>query len=121
MIPIIISIPFINSPIPPRSMNFSINSITLSLAMRFQHFFLNFRRSCSQAYSKNFLYTPTPSLGKKKGSTEERKERDGGFCCSREARMIRPANEVGQLFVFGQKLFLVGRAFDKKSETYSLI
>jgi hypothetical protein len=69
-------------------------------------------------------YTPQPHPLKKKGSTEERKERDGGFCCSREAKIIRLANEVDQpLFGSGQTLFLAGRAFYKKSDAraYSLI
>jgi len=67
---------------------------------------------------------PNPIPWKKKGSTEERKERDGGFCCSREAKIIRLANEVDQpLFGLGQTLFLAGRAFYKKSDAraYSLI
>lgn len=51
----------------------------------------------------------------KKYQKIERKERDDGFCCSREAKIIRQANEVGQpLFGFGQTLFLAGRAFYKK-------
>jgi len=61
---------------------------------------------------------------KEKGSTEERKERDGCFCCSREAKIICQANEVDQpLFGFGQTLFLTGQAFYKKNDarTYSLI
>uniref|UniRef100_A0A7C9ALZ2 Uncharacterized protein n=1 Tax=Opuntia streptacantha TaxID=393608 RepID=A0A7C9ALZ2_OPUST len=67
MISIIISIPFINSLIPPLSMNFSINFITLSFPMRFQHFLLNFLSIRSLAFFGNsFLFTLTPSLRKKK-------------------------------------------------------
>ncbi|KAF1856904.1 hypothetical protein Lal_00001988 [Lupinus albus] len=72
---------------------------------------------------KKVIIHPNSIPWKEKGSTEERKERDGGFCCSREAKIIRQANEVGQplpipipIFGFGQRLFLAGRAFYKKSD-----
>ncbi|RDY14267.1 hypothetical protein CR513_00681, partial [Mucuna pruriens] len=92
------------------------------------HIFQNqvlFRLEWFRGILKRKVIIKTNSIPwKEKGSTEERKERDGCFCCSREAKIIRLANEVGQpLFGFGQTLFLAGRAFYKKSDarTYSLI
>lgn len=65
---------------------------------------------------KGFLNTPTPFLGKKrKGSIEERKERDGVFCCSVQWRLFAWQMKWVNLFLcFRETLFLTGWAFYKK-------
>ena len=106
MISIIISIPFINSPIPPRSMNFSINSITLSLPMRFQHLILNWPRSCSRASSKKrLLYIPTPSLGKKKVAPKKGKSKMVVFVVPAKRRSFAWRMKWVNLFLASAKHF----------------
>lgn len=108
MISIIISIPFINSSIPPRFMNFSINSITLSLPMRFQHLILNWPRSFSLSRAsskKRFLNTPTPSLRKKKVAPKKGKSEMVVFVVPAKRRSFAKRMKWVNLFFFSAKHF----------------